>query len=39
MVSMPFPNIGFSNLNLNNYYRESEMSEGDNPPVGLILCT
>lgn len=21
-----------------NYYREQEMSEGDNPPVGLILC-
>ncbi len=21
-----------------NYFREHEMSEGDNPPVGLILC-
>lgn len=21
-----------------NYYRENEMSEGDDPPVGLILC-
>ncbi|GAB3244540.1 hypothetical protein GCM10027346_42230 [Hymenobacter seoulensis] len=21
-----------------NYYREHEMSAGDNPPVGLILC-
>jgi predicted nuclease of restriction endonuclease-like (RecB) superfamily len=21
-----------------NYFREQEMSEGDNPPVGLILC-
>ena len=21
-----------------NYYQENEMSEGDNPPVGLILC-
>ncbi|WP_262490770.1 PDDEXK nuclease domain-containing protein [Hymenobacter crusticola] len=21
-----------------NYYREHEMTEGDNPPVGLILC-
>ena len=21
-----------------NYYRENEMSDGDNPPVGLILC-
>jgi predicted nuclease of restriction endonuclease-like (RecB) superfamily len=22
-----------------NYYRENEMAEGDNPPIGLILCT
>jgi predicted nuclease of restriction endonuclease-like (RecB) superfamily len=22
-----------------NYYRENEMREGDNPPVGLVLCT
>ncbi|MDR1809112.1 MAG: PDDEXK nuclease domain-containing protein [Prevotella sp.] len=21
-----------------NYYRENEMSEGDNPPIGIILC-
>ncbi|RZJ94112.1 MAG: DUF1016 family protein, partial [Hymenobacter sp.] len=21
-----------------NYYRENELTEGDNPPVGLILC-
>jgi predicted nuclease of restriction endonuclease-like (RecB) superfamily len=21
-----------------NYYRENEMNEGDNPPVGIILC-
>ena len=21
-----------------NYYKTNEMSEGDNPPVGLILC-
>ena len=21
-----------------NYYREQEMTPGDNPPVGLILC-
>ncbi|MDR1022955.1 MAG: PDDEXK nuclease domain-containing protein [Prevotellaceae bacterium] len=21
-----------------NYYRENEMAEGDNPPIGLILC-
>lgn len=28
---------GQMNLYL-NYYREHEMTEGDNPPVGLILC-
>jgi len=22
-----------------NYYKENEMSEGDNPPFGIILCT
>jgi predicted nuclease of restriction endonuclease-like (RecB) superfamily len=22
-----------------NYYRKNEMAQGDNPPVGLILCT
>jgi hypothetical protein len=22
-----------------NYYRDNEISEGDNPPVGIILCT
>lgn len=22
-----------------NYYKENEMTEGDNPPVGLLLCT
>jgi predicted nuclease of restriction endonuclease-like (RecB) superfamily len=22
-----------------NYYRDNEMSEGDNPPVGIVLCT
>lgn len=21
-----------------NYYKSNEMSEGDNPPVGIILC-
>ena len=21
-----------------NYYRENEMTKGDNPPVGIILC-
>jgi len=28
---------GQMNLYL-NYYRKNEMSEGDNPPVGIILC-
>lgn len=28
---------GQMNLYL-NYYRENKMAEGDNPPVGLILC-
>lgn len=22
-----------------NYYRDNEMAEGDNPPVGIVLCT
>lgn len=22
-----------------NYFRDNEMSEGDNPPVGIVLCT
>jgi predicted nuclease of restriction endonuclease-like (RecB) superfamily len=22
-----------------NYFRDTEMSEGDNPPVGIVLCT
>jgi len=22
-----------------NYYRENEMTEGDNPPIGIILCS
>jgi hypothetical protein len=22
-----------------NYYKENEMSEGDNPPIGIILCS
>jgi hypothetical protein len=21
-----------------NYYKENEMTEGDNPPIGIILC-
>jgi len=29
--------VGQMNVYL-NYYRENEMCEGDNPPVGLILC-
>jgi hypothetical protein len=28
---------GQMNLYL-NYYRKNEMTEGDNPPVGIILC-
>jgi predicted nuclease of restriction endonuclease-like (RecB) superfamily len=28
---------GQMNLYL-NYYKENEMSEGDNPPIGIILC-
>jgi predicted nuclease of restriction endonuclease-like (RecB) superfamily len=22
-----------------NYYRDNEMSDGDNPPIGIVLCT
>jgi len=29
--------VGQMNVYL-NYYRENELTEGDNPPVGLILC-
>jgi Uncharacterized conserved protein len=29
--------VGQMNVYL-NYYKENEMSEGDNPPIGLILC-
>jgi len=29
---------GQMNLYL-NYFTENEMSEGDNPPVGIILCS
>jgi predicted nuclease of restriction endonuclease-like (RecB) superfamily len=29
---------GQMNLYL-NYYKENEMSEGDNPPIGIILCS
>jgi hypothetical protein len=30
-------NAGQMNVYL-NYYKENEMTEGDNPPVGIILC-
>ena len=30
--------VGQMNVYL-NYYKENEMSEGDNPPVGIILCS
>jgi len=29
--------VGQMNVYL-NYYRENEMAEGDNPPIGLVLC-
>ena len=32
-----YPDAGQMNLYL-NYYKDNEMSEGDNPPVGIILC-
>lgn len=31
------PDAGQMNMYL-NYYRKNEMTEGDNPPVGIILC-
>jgi len=31
-------NIGQLNTYL-NYYKKHEMSEGDNPPIGILLCT
>lgn len=31
-------NIGQLNTYL-NWYKENEMSEGDNPPIGILLCT
>ena len=33
-----YSDAGQMNLYL-NYYRENEMSEGDNPPIGIILCS
>ncbi|MDR1092409.1 MAG: PDDEXK nuclease domain-containing protein [Prevotella sp.] len=32
-----YADAGQMNLYL-NYYKDNEMSEGDNPPVGIILC-
>ena len=32
-----YADVGQMNLYL-NYYKDNEMSEGDNPPVGIILC-
>ncbi|HLP94598.1 MAG TPA: PDDEXK nuclease domain-containing protein [Saprospiraceae bacterium] len=35
----PFDHADAGQMNLYlNYYRENEMSEGDNLPVGIILC-
>jgi len=33
-----YPDAGQMNLFL-NYYKENEMSEDDNPPIGIILCS
>jgi len=33
-----YADAGQMNLYL-NYFKENEMSDGDNPPVGIILCT
>jgi len=36
----PFNHTNAGQLNTYvNYYRKHEMAEGDNPPVGLLLCT
>ncbi len=36
----PFTHTNAGQLNTYlNYYRKHEMAEGDNPPVGLLLCT
>jgi len=32
-----YADAGLMNLYL-NYYKDNEMAEGDNPPVGIILC-
>lgn len=35
-----FKHADLSQLNAYvSYYRENEMSEGDNPPIGILLCT
>jgi len=33
-----YADAGQMNLFL-NYYKENEMTEGDNPPIGIILCS
>lgn len=34
-----FDHIDAGQMNLYlNYYRKNEMTDGDNPPVGIILC-
>ena len=33
-----YSDAGQMNLYL-NYYKDNEMSEGDNPPIGIILCS
>ena len=34
-----FDHAGAGQMNVYlNYYKDNEMSEGDNPPIGLILC-
>ena len=36
----PFNHVNAGQLNTYlNYYKKHEMQEGDNPPVGLLLCT
>lgn len=36
----PFNHANAGQLNTYvNYYRKHEMAEGDNPPIGLLLCT
>jgi predicted nuclease of restriction endonuclease-like (RecB) superfamily len=36
----PFNHVNAGQLNTYvNYYRKREMAEGDNPPIGLLLCT